>query len=81
MVCGGINRPVNLYSAKIDVRNRSDVGKAELDTEAARERVKWEHMSTKDKIANFAARHQFSLIGSTWAASMLGAYGWISRDP
>lgn len=60
---------------------RTDVGKAELDTLAERSRAKWENMSTKDKVADFAARHQFSLIGTSWAASMIGAYAWISRDP
>ena len=62
-------------------RDWNDVGKAELDTIASREQARWERLSGKEKIADWAVRHQFSLITGSWAASMLGAYAWISRDP
>ncbi|KAI5124878.1 hypothetical protein M0805_007308 [Coniferiporia weirii] len=57
-----------------------DVGKAELDTVESRERARWASMSMRDKAADFAMHHQYSLISGSWAASMLGAYSWISRD-
>ncbi|TDL29633.1 hypothetical protein BD410DRAFT_780101 [Rickenella mellea] len=58
-----------------------DIGQEELDTVRGREQAKWDTMSSGQKFADFAARHQFSVIGLSWAASVLGAYTWISRDP
>ena len=58
-----------------------DPGTQELHTVATREQERWEKMSAKEKISDWAIRHQYSLITGTWAASMLGAYGWVSRDP
>ena len=58
-----------------------DPGTEELNTVAAREKAKWERMSVGEKFSDWAVRHQYSLITGTWAASMLGAYAWVSRDP
>ncbi|KAH8113324.1 hypothetical protein DFH11DRAFT_1601352 [Phellopilus nigrolimitatus] len=57
-----------------------DIGKAEIDSVDARNAVRWRSMSAKDKFADFAMRHQYSLISGSWVASMLGAYAWVSRD-
>lgn len=61
--------------------SRTGTGKVELDTLAARAQARWDQMSSTQKLSDFASRHQFSLLSGTWAASMLGVYGWLSRDP
>ncbi|KAI0939297.1 hypothetical protein AcV5_000757 [Taiwanofungus camphoratus] len=57
------------------------VGKQELDTQEARERARWEALTPMQKLKDTAARHEYGLIGGAWAASMVGAFGWIMRDP
>lgn len=57
-----------------------DVGEEELKTVAARQQARWDRMSVKEKFADWAVRHQYSLITGTWAASVLGAYAWVARD-
>ncbi|EPQ58964.1 hypothetical protein GLOTRDRAFT_70022 [Gloeophyllum trabeum ATCC 11539] len=57
------------------------VGKVELDTAAAREQARWEALSPSEKVKDWAARHQYGVIGGSWALSMVGSFGWIMRDP
>ncbi|KLO07503.1 hypothetical protein SCHPADRAFT_860149 [Schizopora paradoxa] len=66
---------------KFEKTQWTGTGKVELDTLAARAQARWDNMSTTQKMSDFASRHQFSLLSGTWAASMLGVYGWLSRDP
>ena len=61
--------------------DRTDVGKSEMEVERARAAARWETYSTREKLAEITSRHPYSLIGGSWAASMIGAYAWISRDP
>ncbi|KAL5488257.1 RCF2_2 [Sanghuangporus weigelae] len=58
-----------------------DLGTQELQSVHERERAKWERMNVKEKFADFARRHPFSLITGSWATSMIGIYTWVSRDP
>ncbi|KAL5527180.1 hypothetical protein ACEPAG_5971 [Sanghuangporus baumii] len=58
-----------------------DLGTQEIQTVHERERAKWERMNVKEKFADFARRHPFSLITGSWATSMIGIYAWVSRDP
>ncbi|KAF8076704.1 hypothetical protein FPV67DRAFT_1472392 [Lyophyllum atratum] len=44
------------------------------------EDTRWEELSTKDKIADWAERHQYSLILGGWASSLALAGALISRD-
>lgn len=61
--------------------NRTGIGKEEIDSVEAREQARWESMSLGQKARDVAARHEYGLIGGAWAASMLGAFGYIMRDP
>ncbi|KAF5388401.1 hypothetical protein D9615_000659 [Tricholomella constricta] len=44
------------------------------------EDARWEEMSTRDKIADWSERHQYSLILGGWASSLAFAGAVISRD-
>lgn len=55
-------------------------GKAELDKEAALAQARWDQLSTVDKAKDWAARHQYSIIGGSWVASMAIAFGIVARD-
>lgn len=60
--------------------DRDKIGAAEIRTEKQRREAARAAMGAKDRFADFAIRHQYSLISGTWVASMLGAYAWVSRD-
>jgi hypothetical protein len=60
---------------------RTGAGKDELDLEARRERDRWDAMGTGEKIREFAAKHEYGLIGGAWATAMVGSFGYIMRDP
>jgi hypothetical protein len=51
-----------------------------LDDEAAHERAKWEALSTGQRLADWAARHEYSIIMGSWALSMAAAASIISRN-
>ncbi|KAI0677095.1 hypothetical protein C8Q78DRAFT_987559 [Trametes maxima] len=57
------------------------VGKAELDAVQARQKVKWESMTASQKISDFAKRHEYGIILSSWAAALVGSFSYIMRDP
>ncbi|TCD70801.1 hypothetical protein EIP91_001491 [Steccherinum ochraceum] len=57
------------------------VGKAEIDAVAARQQSRWEAMSFTEKARDVAARHEYGLIVGGWAASMVGAFSLIMRNP
>ena len=59
---------------------RTGAGRIELDREAAEEQARWEALSTKAKIGDWASRHQYSIIVGSWVLSMAVAGGIISRD-
>ncbi|KAG5648799.1 hypothetical protein DXG03_000148 [Asterophora parasitica] len=44
------------------------------------EEARWDELSTKDKIADWSDRHQYSLILGGWASSLAFAGAIISRD-
>jgi len=55
-------------------------GKDLLEEEEHAERKRWESLSTKGKIGDWAIRHQYSLILGSWAASMGVAAAIIMKD-
>lgn len=55
-------------------------GKDELDKEARLAEQRWQGLSTTDKLKDWAARHQYSIIGGSWVASMALAFGIVARD-
>lgn len=52
----------------------------ELDREAAEEESRWGALTTKEKIGDWATRHQYSIILGSWVLSVAVAGTIISRD-
>ncbi|KAG2129553.1 uncharacterized protein EDB93DRAFT_1182289 [Suillus bovinus] len=65
---------------EFDRAHWTGAGKVELDREAAEEEARWRALTTKEKIGDWATRHQYSIILGSWALSMAVAGGIISRD-
>lgn len=55
-------------------------GKEELDKEAQLAEARWQSLSTTEKAKDWAARHQYSIIGGSWVASLALAFGIVARD-
>ncbi|KAJ7506536.1 hypothetical protein B0H11DRAFT_1971693 [Mycena galericulata] len=51
-----------------------------LHAQEAHELSRWEKMSTGDKVADWARRHEYSIIVGGWALSLAAAGGIISRN-
>ena len=51
-----------------------------IDEERQAERKRWELLSTRGKIGDWAIRHQYSLILGSWATSMGVAAAIVMRD-
>lgn len=58
----------------------SGYGKEELDAEAQVAHERWEKLSAWDKTKDWAARHQYSIIGGSWVASLGIAFGVVARN-
>ncbi|TXT05037.1 hypothetical protein VHUM_03857 [Vanrija humicola] len=58
----------------------SGLGKEELDAEAAAANQRWENMSAWDKTKDWSARHQYTIIGGSWVASLGIAFGVVARN-
>jgi len=58
----------------------SDAGAHELDILKQRVQDRWDKMGPLEKLKDVAGRHEYGLIGGAWAATMVGAFGWIMRD-
>ncbi|KAF9782738.1 mitochondrion protein [Thelephora terrestris] len=63
-----------------DMSTWQGTGKELLDEQEHEERKRWESLSTKDKIGDWALKHQYSLILGSWAASMGVAAAIIMKD-
>jgi len=56
------------------------VGLMAIEEQAAEERARWQTYSVKEKVGDWAARHEYSLILGSWALSMAVAGAIISKD-
>ncbi|KAK4686116.1 hypothetical protein P7C73_g4021, partial [Tremellales sp. Uapishka_1] len=56
-------------------------GKVELDREEEAENARWEALSMGEKLSDFGVRHQYGIVGASWAASMVVAFGMVARNP
>lgn len=65
---------------QFDRAHWTGAGRMELDREAAETEARWKALSTKEKIGDWATRHQYSIIVGSWALSMAVAGGIIARD-
>lgn len=52
----------------------------ELERVAAEEREQWERLSLRQRVSNWAVRHQWSLIMGGWVTSVATAGFVLSRD-
>lgn len=52
----------------------------ELTREKMEAQARWDAMSTGDKIKDWAARHQYGIIGGSWVASLGIAFGIVARN-
>ncbi|KAK7470252.1 Replication factor C, subunit RFC4 [Stygiomarasmius scandens] len=51
-----------------------------LSEKEQKEKEKWEAMTLKQKVGDWASRHEYSIIMGSWAASLAAAGAIISRD-
>jgi hypothetical protein len=59
---------------------RSDVGRKELALQHQREGARLESLKASDRMQDWAKRHQYSILGGSWAASMALASAIVMRD-
>ncbi|KAG1752485.1 uncharacterized protein EDB91DRAFT_1102875 [Suillus paluster] len=57
------------------------IGKTEMERRVEEERARWATLSPKDKIAEWAAKHQLSVIVGSWALTMGLVGSKVMRDP
>jgi hypothetical protein len=65
---------------KFEQESWSDIGKHEIDAIRARQQARWESMTLRQKIGDFASRHEYGIIAGGWAASLAGSFGIIMRN-
>lgn len=65
---------------EFDQAQWTDAGAQILTDKEAKEDARWESLSTKDKISDWASRHEYSIIMGSWALSLAAAAAVISRD-
>ncbi|KAG8931131.1 hypothetical protein FRC03_012757 [Tulasnella sp. 419] len=56
-------------------------GMAELTLEERTEAERWDRLNTKEKALDWARRHRYGIVGTSWALGMAGSFGIIMRDP
>ncbi|KAG0703927.1 hypothetical protein DFH29DRAFT_914729 [Suillus ampliporus] len=59
----------------------TSIGKTEMEKEKEAERARWAALSPKDKIAEWTAKHQLSVIVGSWALTMGLVGSKVMRDP
>jgi len=60
--------------------SRTGAGKELLDEEKHAENIRWESLTTREKIGDWALRHQYPIIVGSWAASLGVAAAIIMKD-
>ncbi|KAH0839781.1 hypothetical protein J3R83DRAFT_724 [Lanmaoa asiatica] len=59
----------------------TELGKSQLERREHEERERWAALSLKDKLAEWVAKHQLSVVMGSWATTMAVAGSVIMRDP
>jgi len=57
------------------------VGLKELTVEQQRAEDRWEHLTTSEKVKDWAGKQQYRLVGGSWVASMVIAGAIVARNP
>ncbi|KAF8450682.1 hypothetical protein L210DRAFT_274164 [Boletus edulis BED1] len=68
-------------SLEFDRQHWTELGKSHLERREHEERERWVTLSPKDKVAEWAVKHQLSVIIGSWATTMAVAGSVIMRDP
>ena len=69
-----------IHSVVIKIYFRSDAGKAELDAQLLKEKERIQSLTQGERITDWAKRHQYGLIGGSWAVSMGIASAIVMRN-
>lgn len=70
---------LSLMLATIDLY-RESAGKIELDWEEAQAEKRWQELSTKDKVTDWALRNRWRLFVAGWATSMGVSWLLLQRN-
>ncbi|KAG2156361.1 hypothetical protein DEU56DRAFT_766727 [Suillus clintonianus] len=62
-------------------RYRTGIEKTELEREREEERKRWASLNAKEKLAEWTAKHQLSVIVGSWALTMGLVGNKVMRDP
>ncbi|EPT03663.1 hypothetical protein FOMPIDRAFT_1022258 [Fomitopsis schrenkii] len=65
---------------EFDESTWTGAGKRELDRLEKQEETRWEHLSTEEKLKDWAVRNQYKIILGSWAAGMAVAGGLVWRN-
>ncbi|KAL0580526.1 Replication factor C, subunit RFC4 [Marasmius crinis-equi] len=65
---------------EFDQAQWTDAGAQLLTDKEAKDLARWETMSTKERIGDWASRHEYSIIMGSWALSLAAAGAIIARD-
>ncbi|KAN0097597.1 hypothetical protein V8E55_002043 [Tylopilus felleus] len=68
-------------SLEFENQHWTELGKSHLERREHEEHERWAALSRKDKVAEWAAKHQLSVIMGSWATAIAVAGGTIMRDP
>ena len=60
--------------------DRTGTAKQVLAEEAVTEEQRWEMLSTKEKVGDWALRHRWHLFVACWGASMVGSWLVLRRN-
>lgn len=71
------NRP---YHTNIAGFNRTGTAKEILAQDAITQEQRWEMLSTKEKVGDWASRHRWHLFVACWGASMVGSWLVLRRN-
>jgi hypothetical protein len=61
--------------------SRASIENTELEKEREEERRRWASLNPKDKLAEWTAKHQLSVIVGSWALTMGLVGSKVMRDP
>ncbi|KAH7887489.1 hypothetical protein F5I97DRAFT_1860838 [Phlebopus sp. FC_14] len=68
-------------AVEYDRQQWTDAGKSVLEKRLHAEQERWVSLSAKEKLADWTARHQLSVIAGSWVLATIVAGNIILRDP
>lgn len=68
------------YRFNIVGLNRTGTAKEIMAQDAITQEQRWEMLSTKEKVGDWASRHRWHLFVACWGASMVGSWLVLRRN-